>query len=269
MKELILKYLIGPIIADAQNKQEIVLKGVTAYPGYNIYNTVLYALLAISILYLTYRIIETHNIDFNASVALHSLPFILLGGSLRFLEDTQAMPFPYNILLITPIVHILVAILYIPSITYLGKKQVAKLGAALLIPVIGLSIIQFQQLRLVYTTAVLVTASVLTLVYRWIAAEKYRKDHLVAVAGSQFFGGAAAMYASFYDYTPKQLLAQHFNSIFGPPGIMVLKAIIVILAVDVLTDIEDDRLKAITLMTVYAVGLGTGFRVFLRAAAGI
>jgi uncharacterized membrane protein len=269
MQEFIWKYLIGPIVADARNRQEVVQQGVTAFPGYNLVNTLAYVLAAGAILYLVYRLFQRKEVELTASTALHSVPFMLLGGTLRFLEDAGAVPYPYDIVLVTPFIYMLIAAVYIPAVYYLEDRKILGLGTALLVPSLLFAVLQFQQFRPFYTAGTLVLAGFLTALYAWIVRGEYSSRELVAVAGSQFFGGAASMNAVFYDYTPKQLLAQYFNSFFGPPGVLVLKLGIVVLAVDILVDMEDGAMKSISLLALYAVGLGTGFRVFLRVAASI
>jgi uncharacterized membrane protein len=70
-------------------------------------------------------------------------------------------------------------------------------------------------------------------------------------------------------FAPKQIIAQMFYSLLGPPGILVMKFGVMGLALYVLQDIQEEPLRGIALITLYAVGLGTGFRVFLRVLAGV
>lgn len=269
MKEFLWKYLIGPIVADSRNAGEAVWQGVTAYPGYNPVNTVVYALTAVSLLYLTYRFFEWKEVELDAQLALFSIPFMFLGGALRFIEDAQIISSPQNIVLITPLIYILIAIIYIPAVTLLNRRKFLYLGIGLLLPVLIASTLGFSGINLIYLLTVISLTGVLTGVYYWLFEDEYTSSSLVALAASQFFEGVSSMTASFYDYSPKQLLAQQFNSLLGPPGILLMKIIVLFLAIRVIMDMKSEKMKGLTLLVLYAIGFGTGFRVFLRVLAGI
>jgi len=268
MLELLWKYLIGPIIADARGMKTLAWKGATASTGYNPVNTVIYAATASIILYAIYRLFQEKNVQITPTTAVHSTPFILLGGTLRFLDDAQLVPYPFSIALITPPIYILIASIYIPAVYKLENKNLLNLGAAILLPTLGYALTGFNAFNLVYTASTIFLSTALTAAYYFIVKEEYKITPLVLLAFTQFFEGAASMISTFYGYQPKQLLAQLFNSFLGFPGVLVMKATVLGLAVSVIKDIEDQTTKSVVLLTLYAVGLGTGFRVFLRVIAG-
>jgi uncharacterized membrane protein len=263
------KYLVGPIVADGKNAESLVWQGVTTYPGYNLVNTVTYGLIALTGLYFSYRFFKMKDIELSPGLAIKSVPYMFLGGALRFMEDAQVVSFPYNIVLITPFVYMLVALIYIPAVSYLGRKHFAYLGSVLLIPPLALSFPLFQPSQSFYFASVVILSGLLTGLYIWLVNESLKAPSYVLVAASQFFEGAASMMASFQGYQPKQLLAQTLNRFMGPPGILVLKLGVLALALSVLTDLEDEKMKGLALLVLYAIGFGTGFRVFLRALSGI
>lgn len=270
MIEQIWKYLVGPIVADAQNVESLAWKGATAYPGYNPVNTVLYGLTALLSLYVLYRFFQKKDLKLDSSTALHSLPFMFLGGTLRFLEDASAVPFPYNIVLITPLIYFLIAGVYLPALTFLEDRQLSTLGSVLAAPTLLYAFLSMPSFNTFYFSTVIFLTAFLVLMYHLIVDERFGTLPYLAVAGSQFFGGTASMLANvFYNgYTPKQLLTAMFYNVFGPTGILLLKFGIVGLAVYVLKDLEEEMFY-VALMVLYAVGFATGFRVLLRAAAGI
>jgi uncharacterized membrane protein len=272
MLELLWKYLIGPIVADAQNVQQLAWNGATAVPGYNPVNTAFYAVTAVIFIFGVYRLFQRKEIDFTASTAVHTLPFIFLGGTLRFLNDAAAVPYPYSIALITPLIYFLIAAVYIPAVYRLEEKEMSYLGTFMLLPVLLYAFIHFEELRLTYLIATLGLSTALTGIYYWVAAEEYSITPLVLLAFTQLFEGSASMFSAlktFGSYSPKQLLGQIFNSLFGFPGVLIMKVMVLLLAIRVVTDIEDERMKGVALVALYSIGLGTGFRVFLRVLAGL
>jgi uncharacterized membrane protein len=271
MRELLWKYLIGPVVADAQNVEELAWQGATAVPGYNPVNTVFYALTALAMLYGVYRILQRNEIQFDSRTALYSVPFMFLGGALRFLEDAAAVTFPYDIALVTPLIYFLIAALYIPAVCYLENRDLAIYGSTLLMPVLLLSALQLENFKILYFFGVLISTSILTLAYYFVLEDRFTDPPMTLMALSQFFGGSASMLSAYQveNFAPKQLLAQTFYSVIGPPGILLMKIGVVALTVYVIRDLQDEKMKGLALLTLYAVGLGTGFRVFLRVLAGV
>lgn len=270
MRELLWKYLIGPIIADAKNTEQLAWQGVKTFPGYNPVNTAVYAALALSSLYLVYKLIRREEFEFNSSTALYSIPFMLLGGTLRFLEDAAAVPYPYNIILITPLIYFLIAALYLPGMYYLEKKRLTAYGSVLLLPALILAALQVSKFDLLYFLGTISLSGALTAAYYFVLKERYTSPELLAVAFSQFYGGTASMLAGYFgEFTPKQMLGRFFYRILGSPGVLLMKFGVLGLALYILKDLDEEPLRGIALIVLYAVGLGTGFRVFLRVLAGV
>ncbi|MFB6159157.1 MAG: DUF63 family protein [Candidatus Nanohalobium sp.] len=272
MKEFIWKYLVGPVLADARNVQELTWNSVTAAPGYNPVNTVVYASVAATILYFTARFFRREDVSFSSSTAVHSLPFVLLGGALRFLEDAAAVPYPFDAVLVTPLIYLLIALFYLPGVYYLEDRELSIYGLTLLLPLLAFSTTVFTGFNFLYFAATIGLTTVLTGAYRFLARDEYISTPLVLVAFSQFFEGSASALSSYLtpeSYVPKQILAGTFYRLMGSPGVLVMKAALVGLALYILKDIEDKQLKGIVLITFYSVGLGTGFRVFLRVITGM
>jgi uncharacterized membrane protein len=269
LKEFIWKYLVGAVVADAKNVESAAWKGVEAFPGYNPYNTLMYVLVALVSLYVVYRFMERNDFELDAGTALNSIPFLLLGGTLRFMEDAGILPFPYSAVLVTPLIYFLIAAVYIPAVYLLDEKRLAYLGVGILTPVLLLALTGFKEFRAFYLVASLALTAVLTAAYKFFTSSEYSTAPMTAIAASQFFGGAAAMNASFYGYAPKQLLAQTMNGVFGPPGVLIMKFILVVAAARVLVDMKDQEIYGIALLVLYTIGFATGFRVLLRATAGI
>ncbi|QGA80606.1 DUF63 family protein [Candidatus Nanohalobium constans] len=269
MKELLWKYIVGPIVADAKGAETVLWNGVTATPGYNPVNTVFYILLASATIYAIYRLFHSREFDITPKTAVYTTPFILLGGTLRFLDDAQLVQYPYSIPLITPLIYFLIAAVFLPATYKLEDKKLGYTGTALLLPVIAYAVTGFKSLNILYVVGTAALTLSATGIYYFLAENDYSSTSMILLAFTQFFEGSASMISSFYSYNPKQLLAQAFNSILGFPGVFVMKTGILLLALSIITDLEDEKMKALALITLYSIGLGTGFRVFLRVAAGI
>lgn len=268
------RYIIGPVVADAQGVSEATWQGVTAVTGYNLVNTSVWALLAALVGYGIYILFERQDIRFDRSTVVYSLPFVVLGGVLRFVEDAGAGSLGMRLLLITPVIYFLIAGIYLLSIV-LGEKFAEDRdlfllvsGSLLTLPVFAYSLIFVKEFSLLLQPFIL--ASGLTLAAYLLLQDSYFDAPIyLAAVFSQFFGGAASMVSLSQGYSQKQLLAQQATSIFGEPGILVVKAGVLFLAFKVLKDIEEEDVESLLLMALMIVGLATGLRVALRVSAGI
>ena len=280
--EFIWKYLAGPVMADAQNAETAVWNGVTAHTGYNLYNTVAWALIAVTAILLIRREFNKRDIQLTTQTAVNSIPFILLGGILRSLEDAAVLPFILRPLAITPVIYLVIAGLFLASLPLASKLAsrsectrddlLKNLGYVYLAPFLALTVYTLvggaEILLILMPIAI---ASILTgLYYAVTRRNSYSNTEYLLIAFSQFFGGAASMVSISQGYQQKQLLTQAFTSLFGEPGIIILKAGIIGLAVYMLEkDIEEEQMKALALIVLYSIGLATGLRVLLRLSLGI
>lgn len=280
--EFLWKYIAGPIIADARNAETAVWNGVTAHTGYNIFNTLAWGLIAILLLFLVRREFQKREIELTTTTAISAIPFILLGGILRFLEDAAVIPFILRPLVITPVIYLLVAALFLgsmPLASGMASKSsctrdelLKNIGYVLLTPFLAVTVFLMVQGAKITPILTSVTIAVLLtgLYYLITRRTDYSKKEYLLTAFSQLFGGSVSMVSLSYGYTQKQLLTQAFTSIFGQSGVLILKAGIAGLAVYLMEDdMEDGEVKAIALIVLYSIGLATGLRVLLRLGLGI
>jgi uncharacterized membrane protein len=91
--EFISKYYIDPIIHGQP---------------YTIVDTLTYAVLLIIAVFFVYRWLRRTAIVIDHAFALSTIPFVVLGGLLRVVEDTGMIPYPYHVLLVTPIIFFVI-----------------------------------------------------------------------------------------------------------------------------------------------------------------
>lgn len=87
--DFIYKYYVGPIVNGE---------------AYTIVDTLTYALILIVAVYLVYRWLKKTGITIDQNFILALIPYVVLGGLLRVVEDTGIIPYPYYVLLITPLI---------------------------------------------------------------------------------------------------------------------------------------------------------------------
>jgi len=93
MWDFIYKYYVGPTLNGEP---------------YTIVDTLTYAIILILAVYLVYRWLKKTGIDIDQDLIVSTVPFVILGGLLRVVEDTGIIPRPWNVILVTPIIFFVV-----------------------------------------------------------------------------------------------------------------------------------------------------------------
>ncbi len=96
------RYIWGPVVADAEGRP---VDGISA--GYNPVNTLVYALILIISFFGIYEILKSFEIEVDRKFVYSLMPWIILGGALRSLEDVGLFKEPLDRFLITPLIYFL------------------------------------------------------------------------------------------------------------------------------------------------------------------
>ena len=87
---------------------------------YNAVETITYALILIAALYLIYYWFKRSNITIDGPFVLATLPYVILGGVLRVVQDTRMITSDLQFLLVTPPIYILL-FFYGATILFIAK----------------------------------------------------------------------------------------------------------------------------------------------------
>src|SRR3989338_11283949 len=90
--------------------------------GYNVYNTLVYAVLLIAAVFVTYKLLKKMKITIDNKFLLGVLPYVILGGLLRALEDASS----YGIWLKTPLIYIVIFLVALGGL--LASKAVERIS---------------------------------------------------------------------------------------------------------------------------------------------
>ncbi len=96
------KYLWGPVVADAEGRS---VDGISS--GYNLVNTAVYAIILMISFFGIYEIFKYFEIEVNQKFVYALMPWVILGGALRSLEDMGLFKQPLDRFLITPLIYFL------------------------------------------------------------------------------------------------------------------------------------------------------------------
>lgn len=103
------KYFVGPVVADAV-EDTVSHHGVEAAPGYTLLSELVYGLLLLVAFYGLYRVFKRLDIKVDAKFIAAAVPYIVLGATLRTLEDSNLFQQPLSYLFISPVIYIQIGV---------------------------------------------------------------------------------------------------------------------------------------------------------------
>lgn len=206
------RYFWGPVAADGrgvsciarQDGQTIVpeqcttASGIVAEPGYTVVSTVSYGVLLVLLLFGVYLLLLRLDLGSSPTLIYGLFPFVLLGGTLRTIEDAStalleatgspALPFPYSAIIISPFIYGTMFVLTLGALgasLYLADRDIVAryetalgaIGIALLtIAIAYLGYLTVTTARLTVTPAIPVITfggAALGAGLLWILTERY------------------------------------------------------------------------------------------------
>lgn len=235
--------------------------------GYNIFNTVVYALLFIGSLYGVKWLLKKWRIKSNKELFWTLVPYIALAGLVRALQDLWPAK---HWLFITPGIYLLFTALVISVLLLTGKdlKKTRKIGQvgfaiATMLLVLGAKLLSIAALVAILALAITATA-VLWQVFPRVLASKENKT----VVFSQLLDASATAVAlEFYGYSEQHVVSGLLTSV-SPWLFFVVKACLVIGALYMINN-EKNEWNWLLKIAVMTLGLGPGTRDLARVFIGV
>lgn len=261
--------------------------------NYSVVLTIIYALLVIAGLYILYRWLKRVGVKIDVPFVMTGITYIVLGGILHVIGDTRLIPDPWEFLMETPQVYILVMIfailiLYV-SILMERRHLVVSYTTPFMLGGIISSVIAFGILvwfgicgpvgkfDLGVAAVVILLAAAATLgvwaLLRFVFKWKYISNPLyIALLASHFLDASATGYA--ISVHPKGYIEQHvlgsgLIELTGTGYIMfALKFVVLVLAIWILEKFRKEESMSpvwhLVILAMIVVGLGPGIRDLLR-----
>ncbi|MEK6887316.1 MAG: DUF63 family protein [Candidatus Aenigmatarchaeota archaeon] len=262
--------------------------------GYNIYNTLVYALLLVIAVFATYKLLKKMKITIDNKFALGILPYIILGGLLRALEDAAS----YGIWFKTPIIYIVIFVVAFVSlfaskiIEMLSAKRGRAIGYHIILACVGFAIVIIfltqVTVKSTFALAAIITLSIfwaVLLIFLKKLAERYQSSSKVRKSVASFFSWENTSVLSvhmfdatttftaiqYFPYFEQHVLPSFLIGIFGPAVMFVLKFVVVSIVLYVLDkelSKEQEKKKFIKIV-ILILGLAPGLRNFFRLVMGV
>ena len=254
--------------------KEYFIDSIVYKEGYNPVNTATFALILLVAVYLIYRFLR-NKVKFDLQFAIYTLPYIILGSSVRIIEDAGFVNPPLSYLLMTPFIYILVFILTFSVLVAslrVSYKYYPYPGTPL-----AVLVILFLMLNLkienwwVFPAAFIIAGSIAT-IYKKLSPKMGADNMSVAVLFAQLVDGSTSFLGiQFLGYWELHVVPRFFIDIFGPWVMIVLKLSVIVPILYILDRDaeEDENLKGFIKFVLFTIGLAPGIRNGLRMTFGV
>lgn len=277
MENFIYEYFIQPIISRS---------------GYNIVNTVVYAIIAIIAIYAIYKAFRRSGINIDRNFLLGTISFVLLGSTVRVVTDSidskvfspitpvhemiiNSHIYDYGFFTVTPGIYIVIATIFLATVFVLHRlkklNDLWKVGIALWLPHF-LILVPFSKYFLLCALIVVLAA-----LPAFIARKILKNDVLAGIVAAHSLDGAATFVAIEIapQFAPIAYFEQHvFSRMLGGIGGNFVVFYIAKIAVSLIAawlikneKMDDDEMRYLALVLII-MGLAPGVRDTLRLLVG-
>jgi uncharacterized membrane protein len=248
------------------------------FSGYNIFNTVVYGMLLILIIFGLIKLFK--KLDKNpAQLILYIIPFIFIGSSVRAFVDNRILP--YSWFLITPCIYFIVGGLTILSLMvgiYLErklkidyKKTLLLIGLILLLILIAPIFMHVKKINIISTLDIIAIWIILTSLFFLIGkfSYLYKNKYNLAIISAHIFDATTTFIAvDLYGYSEQHVLPNLiYKETLTSASIYPLKIIVITVALYTIEKyIEDEKIKEILKLAMFILGFAPGMRNILSLA---
>jgi len=243
--------------------------------GYNPVNTMTWAVILVLAAILIYKVLRK-KIDFDEKFIVGNVPFILLGSSVRVVEDAGFLQPPLSYFFMTPLIYVMIFCIAFPTLLLSIRLRGEKYWLHYSIPGLALSgvvlAILFAKLEVVNAWILptsLLLAAAFSAAYKFITSKLYRpmsNSLSCFVFFSHMVDGWATFFGvTFLGYWELHVLPRFLISAFGP-WIMIPTKVFVFAAILYVLDSSKDDEKLINFVkfVLVVLGLAPGLRDSLR-----
>ena len=253
--------------------QQYFIEPIEKGTGYNIVNTITYAVVLIISLFILIKILKRLGIKLDSKLWSDLLPFVLLGGVLRALEDISF--FPHTWLLITPGIYFLVfgvAFVSILAEKYTKLRLTRYLGISFL-TLFGFVVLTYAKNwgAFLLTIGLALICFIITFAVLMVLKVKILKGKNWQVLFAHVLDASASFMAvTFLCIGQVRYFEQHVvpSALFSSVGTWVfipIKIVVVLLALYVIDKETSKEWNWMLKFTILVLGLGPGTRDLLTA----
>ncbi len=288
--------------------QEYFIDYMWQHKGYNIYNTLTFALIALFFIWLIYYIFNKYKIKINKELVLSVIPFVLLGSTIRVITDSidtgvmqqynlindnifsviykiiiNSQTLDYGYLTVTPGIYLVIAGVFLLCLIvchiYRKMSYLKYIGTILFVPflILLLPLTRYPNYPLMILILTIATVFVCYLIFKKLKLEYF----MLLMVGAHALDGAAT-FISIDVFNKLEFVCTEFGRCYSEqhvlPNILgthsffvffIVKILIILIASYVLsTEKIKTSEKYYIVMILLIMGLAPGMRDLLRIMIG-
>ena len=249
---------------------------------YAVYGAIMLALA----FFVIFPVLDRRGLKFNSKFMLALLPYILLGSSLRVLEDMRLLPRSWNPLeaayyFVTPGIYLLIAaaaIICLFASIFLSKKLkrdffkiFSAIGLVFSVPILLFELVNFRAWAGFLAVLAIVALIVGALFFAFkkldwkILREKF---NILALASQSLDGSATFVATTFFSCGEQHPLSGFFLQVFPLSFVLVKIALVLAILHYVDKEIKGENLGGFIKLVVCTLGFATGLRDLLTLGVG-
>ncbi|MHC1605443.1 MAG: DUF63 family protein [Candidatus Methanofastidiosia archaeon] len=255
--------------------REYFINPIRYHTGYNVINTLTYALILVVAVYYVLKLLEKMDITIDRKFIKALMPFMVVGGTSRALVDAGV--YPDTFLFITPCIYITIFLLTFVSLVIVKTladkkgimfhKNLQKIGIVL--ASVNIVLIACNTQRPIALAYIFVPFFVFYFFIIWIT----KKLNINFLKNNEYILGAHIFDASttfcgifFYNYLEQHVVTSFFIDLFGPAVMFPLKIIFISVNLYLIElilpdkEIENLNIKNFLKLVIIVLGLGPGIR---------
>ncbi|MBI4360418.1 DUF63 family protein [Candidatus Micrarchaeota archaeon] len=273
VSDFIQEYFINPILYQDQ------------YAPYNVYNTAVYAIIALLAVYLIFRGLRKTGVDIDKKFFYAILPFVVFGGIFRVFEDAQILPRVVNLgglelyPFVTPYIYVLIFLLLAVTagVWWMATKNKQKtldgVGKAGTVYAAAAFFVLVPGFKDFVSGFMILGLAALAFGLYWLVnhVRQVPGDALVSfmVFGQVFDGAATFVGTNFAGYAEQHVLGNFLIGAAGPWLFFAIKIGFALVAAEVLRKETAVNERNFVLLLITIFGLAPGTRDLLRIVSGV
>lgn len=256
--------------------KEYYIDSIVYKEGYNIVNTLTWAVILVIAVFLVYKFIEK-RFKIDKIFIFSNIPYILLGSATRVVEDAGFLKPPISYIFMSPLIFFLIFFLAFPTLLlsrrFFGEKYYLSYATVGLLFAIGTLILLFFSLKIENPLVLpygIIGAISIALAFYFIPLKTKNLLSAIVMFAHMLDGFVTFLGVQYHGYVEIHVLPRFITETFGAIALPIAK-FAVIGAVLYLIDSSEEResLKNFLKFTLLVLGLAPALRNGMRIMFGV
>ncbi|MDI9646307.1 MAG: DUF63 family protein [Archaeoglobales archaeon] len=255
--------------------KEYYIDSIVYKEGYNIVNTLTWAIILILAVVLLYRYLSK-RLEFDKRFFLAMFPFIVFGSAIRIVEDAGFLMPPLSYFFMTPFIYVMVFLIAFPTLIFSLKFRenyhyhCAAVGSLLAISTVFWLLFNLKIENPTVLPLSISLAALASFIF-YSAVKICRNFHSLVVIFSHMLDAFSSYIGiKFFDYWELHVLPRYLIENFGIEVLPIAKFFVISAVLYILDRSEDDK-KFVDFLkfALFVLGLSPGIRNSLRITFGV